>query len=129
MQETNISINEIIMYLRKSRSDDPYMTVEEVLARHERQLQEYALSSFGSIIPEERIFREVVSGETIADRPVRVVRSKVYWSLNHNVSPVVIWRTADALSMHFGTQILWSLLHRKLMTSLTSTTESFLKWN
>ena len=34
MQETNISINEIIMYLRKSRSDDPYMTVEEVLARH-----------------------------------------------------------------------------------------------
>ena len=26
MQETNISINEIIMYLRKSRSDDPYMT-------------------------------------------------------------------------------------------------------
>ena len=70
MQETNISINEIIMYLRKSRSDDPYMTVEEVLARHERQLQEYALSSFGSIIPEERIFREVVSGETIADRPV-----------------------------------------------------------
>ncbi|MEI3316836.1 hypothetical protein [Eubacterium ramulus] len=31
MQETNISINEIIMYLRKSRSDDPYMTVEEVL--------------------------------------------------------------------------------------------------
>ena len=42
MQETNISINEIIMYLRKSRSDDPYMTVEEVLARHERQLQEYA---------------------------------------------------------------------------------------
>ena len=70
MQETNISINEIIMYLRKSRSDDPYMTVEEVLARHERQLQDYALSSFGSTIPEERIFREVVSGETIADRPV-----------------------------------------------------------
>ena len=70
MQETNISIDEIIMYLRKSRSDDPYMTVEEVLARHERQLQEYALSSFGSTIPEERIFREVVSGETIADRPV-----------------------------------------------------------
>lgn len=54
MQETNISINEIIMYLRKSRSDDPYMTVEKVLARHERQLQDYALSSFGSIIPEER---------------------------------------------------------------------------
>lgn len=78
MQETNISINEIIMYLRKSRSDDPYMTVEEVLARHERQLQDYALSSFGSIIPEERIFREVVSGETIADRPVMQPRYRLH---------------------------------------------------
>lgn len=47
MQE-NISINQIIMYLRKSRSDDPCMTVEEVLARHERQLQDYAVASFGS---------------------------------------------------------------------------------
>ena len=35
MQE-NISINQIIMYLRKSRSDDPCMTVEEVLARLRR---------------------------------------------------------------------------------------------
>lgn len=69
MQETNISINEIIMYLRKSRSDDPYMTVEEVLARHERQLQDYALSSFGSIIPEERIFRKLFPG-----KPLRTVR-------------------------------------------------------
>lgn len=70
MQETNISINNLIMYLRKSRSDDPYMTVEEVLARHEQQLQDYALSSFGAVLPEEKIFREVVSGETISDRPV-----------------------------------------------------------
>ena len=75
MQETNISINEIIMYLRKSRSDDPYMTMEEVLARHERQLQEYALSSFGSIIPEERIFREVVSGETRSEEHTSELQS------------------------------------------------------
>ena len=60
----------VIIYLRKSRADDPCMTVEEVLASHERQLQEYSMTFFGAKIPEERIFREVVSGETIADRPV-----------------------------------------------------------
>lgn len=64
------TINEVIIYLRKSRSDDPAMSVEEVLSRHERQLQEYAESLFGEIIPERHIFREVVSGETISDRPV-----------------------------------------------------------
>ena len=66
----NLSIDNIIMYLRKSRSDDPYMTVEEVLARHEQQLQDYSSAAFGQNLPETRIFREVVSGETIADRPV-----------------------------------------------------------
>ena len=60
----------VIIYLRKSRADDPCMTVEDVLANHERQLQEYSMSFFGAKIPEDRIFREVVSGETIADRPV-----------------------------------------------------------
>ena len=64
------SITEVIIYLRKSRSDDPSMSVEEVLFKHETQLQDYALAVFGNHIPEANIFREVVSGETIADRPV-----------------------------------------------------------
>ena len=64
------SITEVIIYLRKSRSDDPSMSVEEVLFKHETQLQDYALAVFGNHIPEDNIFREVVSGETIADRPV-----------------------------------------------------------
>lgn len=63
-------INELIVYLRKSRSDSPDMTVEEVLSKHESILQEYSLSEFGFEIPENQIYREVVSGETIADRPV-----------------------------------------------------------
>lgn len=63
-------IEELIIYLRKSRSDSPDMTVEEVLAKHETILQEYASSEFGFEIPENQIYREVVSGETIADRPV-----------------------------------------------------------
>lgn len=60
----------VIIYLRKSRSDDPATTVEEVLARHENILQEYAVREWGARIPEDRIYREVVSGETIKDRPV-----------------------------------------------------------
>lgn len=63
------TVNEIIIYLRKSRSDDPALTVEEVLARHEERLQEWAEKNFSSKIPEENILREVVSGETIDDRP------------------------------------------------------------
>ena len=60
---------EVLIYLRKSRSDSPDETVEEVLARHERQLQEYAVRSYGLPVPEQNIYREVVSGETIEDRP------------------------------------------------------------
>lgn len=57
------------MYLRKSRSDDPHETVEQVLAKHERILQNYAKAMLDQTIPEEYIYREVVSGETIEDRP------------------------------------------------------------
>lgn len=64
-----LSIDEIIIYLRKSRQDDPNETVEEVLARHETDLQNYALRVWGAKIPEANIYREVVSGETIEDRP------------------------------------------------------------
>ena len=67
---TTFSVNEVIIYLRKSRSDDPALTVEGVLFKHETQLQEYALTVFGDHIPEYNIFREVVSGETIAARPI-----------------------------------------------------------
>ena len=57
-----------IIYLRKSRQDDPRETVEEVLAKHEAMLQEYAQKEFGGKIPEENIYREIVSGESIEDR-------------------------------------------------------------
>lgn len=64
-----LTIDEILIYLRKSRQDDPNETVEEVLLRHETQLQEYAQRTWGARIPEQNILREVVSGETIDDRP------------------------------------------------------------
>ena len=57
-----------IIYLRKSRQDDPRETVEEVLEKHETILQEFAVREFGHKIPEKNIYREVVSGESISDR-------------------------------------------------------------
>lgn len=65
-----INFDNLIIYLRKSRSDDPNLSVNEVLKRHESDLQEYCIREYGKTIPEERIYREIVSGETISDRPV-----------------------------------------------------------
>ena len=57
------------MYLRKSRQDDPGETVEEVLAKHEAMLQEWAMRELGYAIPEENIYREIISGgESIEER-------------------------------------------------------------
>ena len=66
---SQFKVDEIYVYLRKSRTDDPLLTVEEILARHEAILDEWAIKNLGAKIPEENKFREVVSGETIADRP------------------------------------------------------------
>ena len=58
-----------LMYLRKSRQDDPNESVEEVLAKHETMLQEWAKRELGREIPEDCIYREVVSGgESIEER-------------------------------------------------------------
>lgn len=63
-------VDEILLYLRKSRTDDPALTVEEVLAKHETLLDEWVERHFpGQRVPEENRYREVVSGETIEDRP------------------------------------------------------------
>lgn len=58
-----------LMYLRKSRADDPSESVEEVLRKHYEILQKYAKDKFGEYIQEDNIYREVVSGETIDERP------------------------------------------------------------
>ena len=67
-----------IIYLRKSRQDDPRETVEEVLEKHETILQEYAVREFGHQIPERNIYREVVSGESISEREeIKEVLSRI----------------------------------------------------
>lgn len=57
-----------LIYLRKSRQDDPNETVEEVLSKHERDLQELALRELGGHIPEGNIYREIASSESIEGR-------------------------------------------------------------
>lgn len=57
-----------LMYLRKSRQDNPDETIAEVLSKHETILQEWARRELGREIPQECIYREVVSGESISDR-------------------------------------------------------------
>lgn len=64
---SQICVDQIIIYLRKSRAERNE-TVEEVLARHEKILQDYAVQTFGKKIPEANIYREVVSGETLDER-------------------------------------------------------------
>lgn len=61
--------DELLVYLRKSRSDDPLMSVEEVLSKHERILNEWTERNLDGFVPEENRYREVVSGETVEDRP------------------------------------------------------------
>ena len=69
MEEPYLTGDEYIMYLRKSRADNPHESVEEVLEKHETILQELAVRDLGGRIPEHCIYREVVSGETISERP------------------------------------------------------------
>ena len=63
------SPEEVLVYLRKSRADDPLLDVEEVLEKHETILNEWSEKNMGALVSEENKHREIVSGETIDDRP------------------------------------------------------------
>ena len=81
--EVHFTPEEVLDYLRKSQSDDPLLTVEEVLMKHESILDEWAERHLGGKVPEENKFREVVSGETIVGRPeiqkvLRLIESPKY---------------------------------------------------
>lgn len=82
------NIKKYLMYLRKSRNDSDSETVEDILARHETILQEYAYKKFGYYMPEENIFREIVSGETIDARPQ--IRKILSLTANNNYDGVIV---------------------------------------
>lgn len=62
---------DLLVYLRKSRTDDPTLSVEEVLSKHEQMLNEWVERNLPGLgrVPEGNRYREVVSGETIDSRP------------------------------------------------------------
>ncbi|MCD7755505.1 MAG: recombinase family protein [Firmicutes bacterium] len=70
-QLPKLSAGSILMYLRKSRTDDPALTVQEVLSKHEQMLDDWvARNCHGQRVPESNRYREIVSGETIDSRPM-----------------------------------------------------------
>ena len=73
----NVLSDEVYEYLRKSRSDDPLLTAEEVLAKHESELNDFAEKYLGGRVPSNQIIREVASSETIDDRPGMVKLLKI----------------------------------------------------
>jgi DNA invertase Pin-like site-specific DNA recombinase len=58
-------VNKVALYLRKSREEENE-TKEETLARHEIMLKDYCKRNNLSIVA---VYKEVVSGENIANRP------------------------------------------------------------
>jgi hypothetical protein len=56
-------------YGRKSRTDDPLLSVDEVLDKHDKIIEEYAEKYLGGPIPEENKYREVGSAESLDSRP------------------------------------------------------------
>lgn len=69
MKENLNNTKPYCMYLRKSRKDLSCYSIQEVLRRHKEQL--LTLAKYYHIhILDENIYEEVVSGETIEDRPM-----------------------------------------------------------
>lgn len=68
---------EVLDYGRKSRTDDPLLSVEEVLNKHDKIIEEYAEKYLGGPIPEENKYREVGSAESLDSRPeiLRVLKA------------------------------------------------------
>ena len=60
---------EILLYSRKSQTDDPALTMEETLAKHEQMLDEWCVKNLGELVPECNRYREIVSGEKLSERP------------------------------------------------------------
>lgn len=81
----------VIIYLRKSREEimsSGYGGAEVTLERHESILQTWAEQNLGRKIPEDKIYREIGSGETIAERPVMIEVLKMI--KNHEIDGVLI---------------------------------------
>lgn len=92
------------MYLRKSRADIEAEAKGEIetLARHEKMLWDLA-KRLNIYVPKESVYREVVSGETIASRPImQHLLSEVEQGLYEGVLVVEVERLARGDTMDQG---------------------------
>ena len=81
-----MSVDDIVMYLRKSRTDDPALTVQEVLSKHEQMLDDWVVRNIpggGRKVPEAN--RYCGGGNPPGARPC--------WLLSLSVSAVATWKT------------------------------------
>ena len=60
---------EVKEYGRKSRTDDPLLSTDEILEKHSKIVEEYAIKYLGGPISDENKYMEVASGESLKDRP------------------------------------------------------------
>lgn len=87
-----LKAEEIIMCLRKSRADDPLLSVEEVLAKHEQMLDDWVERNLPDAgrIPDGNRFREVVSGgEALDSRPTMLAALRTIESPRYKAIAVV----------------------------------------
>ena len=110
---------EVLMYLRKSRQDDPTLSVEEVLSKHEAVLDEWVENNLSAPIPIENRFKEIVSGgESIVDRPEFQKVLKLIESPNYKAVLVVeISRLGRPDTMEIGRiSKMFNLTHTLVIT-------------
>lgn len=108
------------MYLRKSRADDPNESIDETLAKHEKILFDLA-ASMKVDRSEIMVFKEVVSGESIQNRPEmqRLLRLVMEGVLNDGVFAVDSQRLARGDTLDQGTIIrAFSLTETKIITPI-----------
>lgn len=104
-----MSINDLLniysedyIYLRKSRKDIEFNNDIDILARHEKQLLEFARRKGFNIKP-ENILREVVSGENLSERPVmRYLLDKIENGEVRNIFCMEIQRLSRGNSIDQG---------------------------
>ena len=90
------------MYLRKSRADKDYenLSTETILNRHEKTLMELAQKHNYDI---SKIFREVVSGETLSQRPqMQILLNEVENNMYDGVLVMEVERLARGNSVDQG---------------------------
>ena len=90
------------MYLRKSRADKDYenLSTETILNRHEKTLTELAQKHNYDI---SKIFREVVSGETLSQRPqMQILLNEVENNMYDGVLVMEVERLARGNSVDQG---------------------------